>query len=172
MSHADGPPRDSTSSTSVCPSCGLAASLPQSLPDAPFPASAACWWAYGELTGYNLERAHLNFLHQHAVDAYAAQHPGPPARPITLWFALVGLHLAIDRGMTGREVQRAHTVLARRRREWPVLPPTERRASTTVADVLARPSGDERDAAILDWAADVWSCWEAHHDAVAQVSVP
>ena len=105
-----------------CPSCGLAAPAGRVLPDPPFPASTECWWIYGQLRAYDIERARVDFRHQVAVDANAAQHPGPPARPITLWFALVGLHLAVDHGTTGRQVQQAHMRLARRRRDWPALP--------------------------------------------------
>jgi hypothetical protein len=46
-----------------------------------------CYAAYEELSAYNLLRARFDFLHQEAVDAYAAQHPGPPAKPIRIWFA-------------------------------------------------------------------------------------
>jgi hypothetical protein len=153
-----------------CPSCGLAATPGRRLPEPPFPSSAECWSTYGELTAYDVERARTDFRHQHAVDAYAAQHPGPPARPITLWFALVGLHLAVDRGRTGRQVQQAHVRLGRRHRDWPVLPAPFRRATLTVGDVLHRAPGDERDAAILDWAADVWAGWEAQHPVVAELT--
>jgi hypothetical protein len=152
-----------------CPSCGLVGSR-RGLPEPPFPASAGCWWAYGQLTSYNVERSLADFRHQEAVDAYAAQHPGPPARPITLWFALVGLHLAVDLGCNGRQVQRAHLRLARHRRPWPALPPPARRPTTTVADVLAHLYGPSRDAAILDWASDVWACWPEQHAVVAEVA--
>lgn len=155
---------------STCPSCGLEAPSGPPLPAAPFPASAECWATYGELSAYDAERARLDFLHQEAVDAYAAQHPGPPARPITLWFALVGLHLAIDLGKTGREVQRAHTLLARHKQEWPVLvaPPLDH--AMTVAEVMARPAGGRRDTAILDWAGAVWSCWREQHRSIASLA--
>jgi hypothetical protein len=153
-----------------CPSCGLVSARQCRLPEPPFPASAECWQAYGQLAGYNFARSRSDFLHQEAVDAYAAQHPGPPARPITLWFALVGLHLAVDLGQTGRQVQQAHTRLARHRRSWPAIAPPSRRSAITVARVLEHPYGDERDAAILDWASDVWACWAEHHSLVAEVA--
>lgn len=54
-----------------------------------------------------------NFVHQHAVDACAASHAGGSSRPITVWFALAGLCLALERGLTGREVQFAHLRMAR-----------------------------------------------------------
>jgi hypothetical protein len=45
------------------------------------PASSACYGVYMELSAYNAERARWDVLHQEAVDAYAAQHPGPPTKP-------------------------------------------------------------------------------------------
>lgn len=48
------------------------------------------------------------FIHQVAVDAYAAQHAGPASKTITIAFALIGLCLLLERGYTGKAVQRAH----------------------------------------------------------------
>jgi Family of unknown function (DUF5946) len=61
-------------------------------------------------------------------------------------------------------------LLARRRRDWPALAPPPWRAALTAADVLRSPPGQDRDAAILDWAADVWACWREQHLAVAEVT--
>ena len=97
---------------SRCPSCGLLAAPQPGLPEAPFPSSVECWEVYGPLTAYDLGRARPDFLHQVAVDAYAAQHPGPPAKRVTLWFALAGLYLALEEGWTGRQVQVAHQRLS------------------------------------------------------------
>ena len=47
------------------------------------------------------------FIHQVAVDAYAAQHAGPASKTITIAFALIGLCLLLERGYTGKAVQRA-----------------------------------------------------------------
>jgi hypothetical protein len=160
---------------STCPSCGYGAALETpGVPEPPFPATPACYASYLDLSAYNAERARGDFLHQEAVDAFAAQHPGPPAKPITLWFALVGLHLAIDRGRSGRQVQLAHTRLARRRRVWqPLPPPADLTGMTgmTAADVLHHAPGDERDAALIRWAAQVWARWGFVHDTIASLVV-
>lgn len=95
-----------------CPGCGYQATPDAELPDPPAGVSRECWWCYCQLLAYDAQRAHRDFVHQEAVDAYAAQHPGKAPKLIARWFALVGLHLAIDRGMTGRAVQRAHGRLA------------------------------------------------------------
>ena len=47
--------------------------------------------AYDELQCYTLARGDLAFIHQHVVDAWAAQHADERTKPIGLTFALVGL---------------------------------------------------------------------------------
>jgi len=72
-------------SDTACPSYGLSARHEAGLPVAPsFPASPECWKQFGRLAAYNLEQAREDFRQQVAVDAYAAQHPGPPAKRVTL----------------------------------------------------------------------------------------
>lgn len=46
-----------------------------------------------EFTCYTLAHRDPAFLHQHVVDAFAAQHADDSTKPITLVFALVGLYL-------------------------------------------------------------------------------
>ena len=50
--------------------------------------------AYEELQYYTLGHGDHTFIHQHAVDAWAAQHADHNTKPITLAFALVGLYLS------------------------------------------------------------------------------
>src|SRR6266542_3189043 len=58
------------------------------------------------------QRRVLRDYHQLAVDAYAAQHAsrdaGGDIPPIGVAYALVGLHLALDRGVPGLRVRAAH----------------------------------------------------------------
>ncbi len=117
-------------------------------------------------------RAGPDFIHQVALDAYAAQHPGPPAKPVTLWLALVGLHLALEQGWTGRQVQAAHHRLSLLDKAGPALTGPSRAAETTVADVMARPGGAGRDAALTAWAGDVWRSWEPSHAQLAEALPP
>jgi hypothetical protein len=56
--------------------------------------------------------------------------------------------------------------LANRSKHWPTFDPPAHRGSVTVADVLHAVPGSERDAAILRWAAAVWTAWEGAHPAV------
>jgi hypothetical protein len=151
----------------MCPCCGYEAARLADAVEPPFRGTPECYAAYQELSAYTLTRGRKDFIHQEAVDAYAAQHPGPPAKPISTWFALVGLHLAVDQGRTGAEVQRAHMRLGRRKRTWPVLPPPVDLTCMRAADVLCHPAGDLRDEALLRWAYEVWQRWEAAQATIA-----
>jgi hypothetical protein len=122
--------------------------------------------AYDALAFDTLARGDLAFLHQHVVDAFAAQYADATTKPITIAFALVGLYLHIERGTSGRDAQRVHMLLARRRRQWPTFRLPDRRGSITVHDVLAAPPGRERDAAIERWCASVWDAWKDQRAAV------
>jgi hypothetical protein len=151
----------------VCPGCGL--QLPRLRDEASNPqvnASAECRRLYHELSLYTLSHGDAFFIHQVAVDAYAAQHAGPASKPITIAFALIGLCLLLERGYTGKAVQRAHMRLASRSKRWPSFDPPAHRGSMTVADVLHVVPGSERDTAIMRWATSVWSAWERAHPAV------
>src|SRR6266404_5784085 len=115
--------------------------------------------AYHEVCYYTLAHRDPSFIHQHVVDAFAAQHADEQTKPIKLTFALVGLHLHVEKQFSGREVQRVHMGLARRKRAWPSFALPHERGSMTVADVLAAPAGPERDKAIHAWCASVWEAF-------------
>ena len=119
---------------------------------------------------YTLTRGDLAFIHQHVVDAFAAQSASPATKPITLAFALIGLYLHVERGFTGRQVQRAHMMLAKRTRSWPAFPLPEFRGSITAVDVMAAVAGAERDRAIDAWCAAVWETYRESASAVAQLA--
>ena len=89
--------------------------------------------AYDELCAYTAMRGDRTFIHQHVVDAFAAQTANEHTKPITLAFALAGLCLRVERHYTGREVQRAHMHMARRKRPWPSFPLPHERGSMTAA---------------------------------------
>ena len=131
--------------------------------------------AYHELQGYTLMLRDEAFLHQHVVDAWMAQHADETTRPIGLTFALIGLYLHVERGFSGREVQRAHMALGRRKRNWPRFPLPSERGLMTAVDVIAARPGPERNGAIDAWAASVWQafrdCHQAVDDLVAQYEI-
>ena len=121
--------------------------------------------AYHELCAWTLTHPGT-FVHQHVVDAYAAQHATERSKPIGITFALVGLYLHLDRGFTGRQVQRAHMDLARGTHDWPHLGFPESRGALTAADVLRAEPGPAREQAIDEWCASVWSAWRHAEGAV------
>lgn len=122
------------------------------------------------LAAYTLTHGDPAFIHQHVVDASAAQSATPATKPIALAFALIGLYLHVERGFTGRQVQRAHMMLAKRTREWPTFPLPDFRGSMTAVDVMAAPAGAERDRAIDAWCAAVWDAYREHAPAVARLA--
>jgi hypothetical protein len=125
--------------------------------------------AYEELQAYTLARGDATFIHQHVVDAWTAQHADAHTKPIGLAFALVGLHLHLDRGYTGRQVQRVHMILSGRSKTWPSFTLPVSRGAITATQVMAAMAGVERDKAIDDWGASVWTAFGECHHAVAQL---
>ena len=149
---------------SVCPGCHL--ELPDRLLDPPvrFGASGECWQLFSDLSCYTVSKQDPEFIHQHAVDAYEAQHAGGKTRNITVAFGLIGLYLALERGFTGRQVQLAHMQIARVRKNWPRLNPPDRPPSITVRDVLLEKTDDGRDRMIREWMVAVWDSWTDCHE--------
>lgn len=115
---------------------------------------------FHELSYYTLAHGDPAFLHQHVVDAYAVQHATNSSKPISVVFGLVGLYLHVEKQYTGREVQKAHVQIARRRKDWPRIQPPNITAKIVVADVVKAAPGAERDAMIHAWAAAVWEAWQ------------
>jgi hypothetical protein len=124
---------------------------------------------YNELCYYTLAHGHPSFIHQHVVDAFAAQHAEERTKPIALTFALVGLYLRVEKQFTGRQVQRVHMALARRKRPWPHFALPSDRGSLTVVDVFAVPEGPGRDRAIDAWCASVWGAFRDCRPIVAEL---
>lgn len=125
--------------------------------------------AYEALCAYTLSRGDQEFIHQHVVDAFAAQQADGRTKPIQLTFALVGLCLAVEHGVSGRQVQRVHTQLGRRRQVWPGFALPAERGATTASQVLQAPEGEQRDRAIHAWCRDVWSAFSAERPKVEEL---
>jgi len=125
--------------------------------------------AYEELQCYTLGHGGPEFIHQHVVDAWAAQHADEQTKPIGLTFALVGLYLRVERMLSGRQVQRVHMQLGRNKRTWPSFPLPRDRGSVTAVNVMAAVAGPERDRAIDSWCASVWGAFSDSHLAVAEL---
>jgi len=120
-----------------------------------------------ELTYYTLAHPdQIYFIHQHTVDAYAAQEADEYTKPIGITFALAGLYLFLERGYSGRQVQKAHMQMANNKQVWPVFKFPKHRGDITVQTVLASPLGEARDSMIKTWCASVWQAYRENHDAI------
>lgn len=102
-----------------CRGCGLRLPARAVVGDHRVNASPECAQVYAEVAGFALEHLPLLRLHQLTVDTYGAQHGGGAAPPIRLAYSLVGLHLAVEPGLTGEEVRAAHQRMASRTRAGP-----------------------------------------------------
>jgi Family of unknown function (DUF5946) len=124
---------------------------------------------YHELLYYTWAHPDPSFIHQLAVDAYAAQNASPTTKPIGVAFALIGLYLHIEKRYSGKEVQRAHILLGRRRKKWPHFALPEERGEITISEVLAAPPGPDRDQAIEKWCRSVWTAWRESQEQIRQL---
>jgi len=152
----------------MCPGCGLNLPSAEEQLDERYNASYACRQLYGELSAYTLSLRDADFIHQLVVDTYAAQHAGANIKPIAITFALVGLYLTFEHNYTGKQVQKAHTLLAGTPKKWPQFGLPEEKASLTVLDVLKTPE-NERNDMLREWGRAVWSIWESEHTKVAEL---
>jgi hypothetical protein len=123
-----------------------------------------------ELSYYTLAHGDPAFLHQHIVDAFAAQNATPASKPIYVVFALIGLYLHLERGFTGRQVQLAHMRLGTPRRNWTMPRLPESRGTFRVGNVVAAPPGTVRDQMIDQWCASVWDAYHDVHGEIAAIA--
>ena len=121
---------------------------------------------YHELCYYTLAHPGSSFIHQHAVDAFAAQRADEHTKRITVAFALVGLYLRVERAYSGKQVQKVHTQLAGLKHPWPAFVLPEDRGSISVADVIRIPAGAGRDQMIDRWCVAVWNAYRDSHERV------
>ncbi len=115
---------------------------------------------YNQLAYYTLAHPDPAFIHQHIVDAYAAQTADEHIKPIAITFALVGLHLTVEKHFTGKQVQQAHMQLAKHKKQWPTFSLPQQRGAITVSDVVSAAPGKERDEMIYQWCASVWDAYK------------
>jgi hypothetical protein len=124
---------------------------------------------YNELCYYTLPYGDAAFIHQHVVDAFAAQTANENDKPIKLTFALVGLYLHVEKHFNGRQVQLAHMKLGWKKQAWPVFSLPTERGTITVANVLDAPAGPRRDEMIHQWCISVWEAFSGNRESIASV---
>ncbi|MBI1333470.1 MAG: hypothetical protein GC165_11395 [Armatimonadetes bacterium] len=127
----------------------------------------SCQEVFAELSFYTLAQPRPPFIHQLAVDAYAAQHLDDSMSPIQRLFGLMGLCLVCEHGATGYDVQMAHMAKSKdtKRADWPLLEVRHLSFPTNIGDVLA---ADDRDAAIRQWVETTWAAYEYAHPLIRQ----
>jgi Family of unknown function (DUF5946) len=157
------------SGLAVCPGCGVQLANTGLEPDPKVNASGECRALMNELSYYTLAHGDPRFIHQHLVDAYGAQHVRQSKSTIGAAFTLAGLYLAVERGFTGRQVQKMHMLMARTSKQWPRFDPPEDVGPLTASDVLAVEPGPGRDAELMEWCASVWGAWSSEHGRVREM---
>lgn len=125
---------------------------------------------YNELAFYTLAHPDPAFIHQLVVDAYTAQSADETTKPIAVVFALIGLYLHLEKGYTGKQVQRAHMQLAKWPNTWPKLPLPAQRGEIHIENVLAAETGPDRDALIEQWCASVWKSWRESRSSIISIA--
>jgi hypothetical protein len=125
---------------------------------------------YDELSVYTVARGYEYFIHQHMIDTYCAQHATEETKPIAAVFALIDLYLWLEKGFSGRQVQRVHVLFGKRKRVWPKIDFPRSRGGVTVADVIKEEPGEARDRKIRQWAEAVWGAYrESEREKIRQL---
>jgi hypothetical protein len=149
----------------TCPGCGVQLQSETDEVDKIYTASKECRNLSHKLSYYTLSLHDDYFIHQLAVDAYAAQHAGPSTKSISTAFALIGLHLVIKHNYTGKEVQKAHMRLAEMTKEWPRFSLPKEKAELTVKHVVDS-ADEQKNEMIQQWVRVVWEIWKREHQNV------
>ena len=117
---------------------------------------------FHELSFYTLAQGQrTGFIHQLIVDAYMAQHGDENTKRIAIVFALVGLYLCVEKGFTGRQVQRVHMALAKTKDTLPTITLPIDRGNISIVDVIAAEDGTGKDEMIKKWCASVWDAYKS-----------
>ena len=124
---------------------------------------------YNEMAYYTLAHSSPSFIHQYVVDAFTAQHADETTKPIAIVFALIGLYLFLEKDFSGRQVQRAHVQLAKRRKDWPRLQIPQEVGRMSIADALAAEPGETRDTKIREWCVSVWDAWRESRNQIVDL---
>lgn len=125
---------------------------------------------FNELSYYTLAQDRSYFIHQHAVDAFAAQIADRNTKPIKITFALISLYLFLEREFTGKQVQQAHVKMSQNKRQWPSLPLPIQRGEITVENVLKASPGEPRDILIREWCESIWKEYHSWYQAIADLA--
>jgi hypothetical protein len=124
---------------------------------------------FHELSYYTLAQPREYFIHQHTVDAYAAQTADENTKPIKIVFALVGLYLYVEKGFSGREVQLFHMKMAKHKVEWPAIVLPKEKGGISVEAILETTLDVEKDKKIKLWCEEVWNAFSANRKVIIEL---
>jgi len=125
---------------------------------------------YHELSFYTLALKDKDFIHQHIVDAFAAQTADEKTKDITLFFSLAGLYLFLEKKYTGKQVQHAHQLMAAKTKNFFKINLPPERGVITVNEVLEAPAGFKRNEMIKQWCQAVWAAYHSEHNKVIKMT--
>ena len=153
----------------ICPGCGAQIESENNNLDKDFNALVACRELMFKLSYYTLSLHDDYFIHQLAVDAYAAQHSGKKVKAISTAFALVGLYLFNKKNYSGRQVQLAHIEMANKSKIWLRFMTPKEKTWMTVKDVIES-SDNNKNEAIKKWNQSVWEIWKLQKEKVSELT--
>jgi len=154
----------------TCPQCG--AKTPTSDIDAHnyFEASNGCWAAYGTILAREYSNPAFFRNHRQTVDAYALQHPAgnDPRAVQSVNIHLIALTLLFSADMPSEKIPTIMSNIIQKTRKpsqgFLALSPPSELGKVTVADILPLTTLNTHLEGVDDWARQVWSAWENHHD--------
>lgn len=152
-----------------CPGCGLIHPPADGPTHATMGASPGCWSLFSEVMGREYADPERWPVHALSVDAYGAQHPGPPSTKAArvLGAHLMGLALVIERGLpVERGARMRKTIVDRLGDGLTWLQPPAIPAELTIAHVAGATDAADHRERVRAWAVDVWRTWTPHHDTV------
>jgi hypothetical protein len=147
-----------------CPGCGLAgASDGQTDPYGG--ASPACWAIFQQVLVRDYGEFQYPAVHPQIVDAYMAQHPGyaTAAGRRSVAVHLVGLCLAVERGLDQAHVRRIMTSVFPGKPDLAPLAPVPDLREITVASMTGATDLEDHAARARTWAEAVWRAWIPFH---------
>lgn len=157
---------------SICPGCGLRMPVdPRLQYDGYFNCSAECYDIFAEVLARDYTTPYIfGNVHQTTVDAYAVQHAGGPHPDKSIAVHLLGLYLALERGLPAPAIAPYMQRLASIVTAWPHFPPPAVTGAPTIFDIALTGDPETHVARVRQWAAAVWEAWSPHHGAIATLT--
>ena len=153
-----------------CPGCGSTVPAVDGPTDPYGGASPGCWALFQRVTIRDYGEFRYPQAHRLIVDAYMSQHPGyaTPAGRRSVVVHLVGLCLALERGVAGRAVGQIMACVFPDKGDIAPLEPVPPLGELTVASLLDGTDLGSHARLARTWAEAVWRAWTPFHSAVCE----